>query len=98
MSLSEEIDICLPYPEEDDINESKVESSEIQQPALLTTDISDDDLLWNLRAQLKNMMAVNERDTDGNNGVSYKNHIEISQKQSDFLKGEISRKIKLFVI
>ena len=45
VSLSEEIDICLPYPEEDDINESKVQSSEIQQPALLTTDISDDDLL-----------------------------------------------------
>ena len=80
--LSEEIDICLLYPAEDDINESKVESSEIQEPALPT----------------KNILAENKIDTNVNNGISYKNHIEIIDKQIDSLKVEIIEKKNLFVI
>ena len=82
------ITLYLFYPDKDDINESKVESSEIQEPAIPTTNLLDegklkqlkDDLLVNLRAELKNMLVVNTIDTDANNGISYKNHIEILYK------------------
>ena len=48
-------------------DETKVESTKTQEPALPTTNTSDedklkqikDDLLCNLRAELKNMLAVN---------------------------------------
>ena len=41
--ISEEIDTCLLSPDETDINETKVESTETEEPALPTTNISDDD-------------------------------------------------------
>lgn len=68
------IDICLLYSAEDDINEGKVESSEIQEPVLPT----------------KNMLAVNKIDADVNDGILYKNYIEIIQKELGFLKIEIN--------
>ena len=40
------------------------------------------------------MLAVNKIDTDVNNGVSYKKHIEVLQEQLDYLKGEIIEKNK----
>ena len=39
----------------------------------------EDDLLCNLRAEVKNMLVVNKIDTDVNNGISYKKHIEVLQ-------------------
>ena len=68
--LKKLIDICLLYSAEDDINEGKVESSEIQEPVLPT----------------KNMLAVNKIDADVNDGILYKNYIEIIQKELGFLK------------
>ena len=44
-----------------------------------------DDLLRNLRAELKNMLMVNKIDTDVKNGISYKNYIEVLQEQLDYL-------------
>ena len=44
-----------------------------------------DDLLRNLRAELKNMLVVNKIDTDVKNGISYKNYIEALQEQLDYL-------------
>ena len=41
------------------------------------------------------MLAVNKIDTDVNNGVSYKKHIEVLQEQLDYLKGEIIEKNKI---
>ena len=66
------------YSGEDD--ENKVESSEIQEPNIATTNMLHedkfkqlkDDLLTNLRAELKNMLAVNTIDADIGNGTSYK--------------------------
>ena len=88
------------YPDKDYINESKVESSEIQELALPISNMLDedklkkleDDLLCNLQEELKNMLAVNKTDTDVNNGISYKNHVDILQKQFDYLNGEIIEK------
>ena len=54
-----------------------------------------DDLLCNLRAELKNMLAVNKVDTDLNNRISYKKHIEVLQEQLDYLKGDIIDKNKI---
>ena len=62
-------------PDEADINETKVESTEIEEPALPIIKISDedelkqmkDDLLCNLRAEFKNMLAANKIDKDINN-------------------------------
>ena len=92
------------YSDEDD--ENKVESSEIQEPNIPTTNMLHedkfkqlkDDLLTNLRAELKNMLAVNIVDVDLGNGTSYKKLIEILQEHLDILKGILLRKIKLFVI
>ena len=44
-----------------------------------------DNLLFNLRAEVKHLLVVNEIDTDVNNGISYKNHIDILQERLDFL-------------
>ena len=52
----------------------------------------EDDLFCNLRAELKIMLAVNKIDTDLNNGISYKSHIEILQEQLEFFKVEIIEK------
>ena len=87
LDISEEIDICLFSPDEADIKENKIEP---------TTNISDedklkqmkDDLLCNLRAELKNMLVVDPIDTNVNNEISYKKHIEVSQEQLDYLKSE----------
>ena len=49
--ISEEIDICLLSPDETDINETRVESTEIEEPALPTTNISDDDKLKQMKDQ-----------------------------------------------
>ena len=73
--ISEEIDICLLSPDEADINETTIESTDFEEPALSTTNISDEDrlkqiandLLCNLRGELKNMVVVNKIDTDVNN-------------------------------
>ena len=54
-----------------------------------------DDLLCNLSAELKNILAVNKIDTDINNRISYKKHIEVLQEQLDYLKGEIIEKNKI---
>ena len=54
-----------------------------------------DDLLCNLRAELKNMLAVNKIDTSLNNGISYKKHIEVLQEQLNYLQGEIIEKTKI---
>ena len=99
--ISEEIDICLLSPDKVDINETK--AIEIEEPALPTTNISDenkrkqmkDDLLCNLQAELKNILAENKIDTDANSGISYKKHIEVLQEQLDYLKGEIIEKNKI---
>ena len=40
-----------------------------------------DDLLFDFRAELKNMMVVSRIDTNANNGISYKKHIEVLQEQ-----------------
>ena len=103
--ISEEIDICLLSPDEVDMNEIRLESTETEELALPTTNISDedklkqmkDDLLCNLREELKNMLAVNKIDTDVNKGILYKNHFEVLQEQLDYLKGEIE-KTNLFAI
>ena len=55
-----------------------------------------DDLLCNLWAELKNMVGVNKIDTNVNNGISYKNHIEVLKEQHlDYLNGEIIEKNKI---
>ena len=77
-------------------------STEIEETALSIINISDedklkqmkDDLLCNLSAELKNILAVNKIDTDINNRISYKKHIEVLQEQLDYLKGEIIEKNK----
>ena len=51
-----------------------------------------DDLLCNLRAELKNILAKNNIDTDANSGISYKRHSEVLQEQLNYLKGEIIEK------
>ena len=87
-------------PDDADINETKVESTDTEEPALSTTNISDEDklkqmkdgLLFKFRAELKNILAVNKIDTDVNNGLSHKKHIELLQEQLDYLKGEIIEK------
>ena len=64
--FSQEVDICLLSPDEADINETK--ATEIEEPALPTTNTSDenklkqikDDLLCNLWAELKNILAENK--------------------------------------
>ena len=92
------------YSDEDD--ENKVESSEIQEPNIPTTNMLHedkfkqlkDDLLTNLRAELKNMLGVNTIDADIGNGTSYKKLTEILQEHLKFLKGISLRKIKLFEI
>ena len=83
--ISQEIDICLLSPDEADINEAKVESTEIEEPPLPIINTSDedklkqmkDDLRCNLLAELKNMVEVNKIDTDVNNRIPYKKHIEV---------------------
>ena len=100
-NISEEIDICLLSPDKVDINETK--ATEIEEPALPTTNISDedkrklmkDDLLCNLQAELQNILAENKIDTDTNSGNSYEKHIEVLQEQLDYLKGEIIEKNKI---
>ena len=90
-------------PDEADINEAKVESTKSEEPPLPIINISDedklklikDDLFCNLRAELKNMLVVNKIDTDVNNRISYKKHIEVLQEQLDYLKGEIIEKNKI---
>ena len=87
-------------PKEADINETKTEPTETEEPAVPTTNISDehklkqlkDDLLCNLRAELKNMLAVKKRNTDVNNEVSYKKHTEVLQEPLHYLKSEIIKK------
>ena len=99
--ISEEIDICLLSPDEADINETK--ATEIEEPALPTTNISDEDklkqmkndLLCNLRAELKNILEENKKDTEAISGISYKKHIGVLQEQLDYLKGEIIEKNKI---
>ena len=99
--ISEEINICLLSPDETDVNETK--TTEIEEPPLQATNISDedklkqmkDDLLCNLRAELKNILAENKIDTVANSGISYRKHIEVLQKQLDYLKGEIIEKSKI---
>ena len=54
-----------------------------------------DDLLYNLRTELKNMLAVNKIDTSVNDGISYKKHIEVLQEQLNYLQGEIIEKNKI---
>ena len=100
---SKEIDICLLSPDEADINEAKVQFTESEELTLPIINISDedklkqmkDDLLCNLSAELKNILAVNKIDTDINNRISYKKHIEVLQEQLDYLKGEIIEKNKI---
>ena len=83
--ISQEIDICFLSPDEADINEANVESTEIEEPPLPIINTPDegklkqmkDDLRCNLRAELKNMVAVNKIDTDVNNRIPYKKHIEV---------------------
>ena len=87
--ISEEIDTCLFSRDEADINETNLEFSETNETAFSTTNISEegklkqmkDDLLFDFRAELKNMMAVSRIDTNANNGISYKKHIEVLQEQ-----------------
>ena len=70
--VSEERDIFLLSPDEADIKETKLESSKIQNSTVPITNISDedkfkqikDDLICSLRAELKNMLEVNEIDAD----------------------------------
>ena len=50
--VSEKVDICLLTPDEADINETKVESTEIKEPALPTTNISDEDKLKQMKDDL----------------------------------------------
>ena len=96
--ISEEIDICLLSPDEADVDET--EATEIEESAFPTTNIPDedklkqmkDDLLCNLRAELKNILAKNNIDTDANSGISYKRHSEVLQEQLNYLKGEIIEK------
>ena len=102
-NISEEIDICLFSPDEADLNETNIKFTEIQEPALPTTNVSDedklkqmkDDLLCNLWTELKNMLAVNKIDIDLNNGISYKKHMEVLREHLDYLKGEIIEKNKI---
>ena len=90
-------------PDEADLNETNIKFTEIQEPALPTTNVSDedklkqmkDDLLCNLRTELKNMLAVNKIDIDLNNGISYKKHMEVLREHLDYLKGEIIEKNKI---
>ena len=98
--ISQKIDICLLSLDETDVNEAKVEFTEIEEPALPIINISDedkvkqmeDDLFCNLQAELKNMLAVYKIDTDVNNRISYKKHTEVLEEQLDYLKGEIMEK------
>ena len=79
--ISEEIDVRLLYPNKGNINESKVGSLEIQKSALPNTKMLDEyklkqlkvDLLCNLRAELKNMLAESEIDTNVNIKTTLKN-------------------------
>ena len=87
-------------PDEANTNEAKVESTEIKEPALQTINISDEDKLKQMKdellgTELKNMLAVNKIDTDVNDRISYKRHIEVLQEQLDYLKGEIIEKNKI---
>lgn len=50
--ISKEIDVIFFYPDEDDINESKLGSSEIQEQALSTTKMSNEDKLKQLKHDL----------------------------------------------
>ena len=54
-----------------------------------------DDLLCNLCAELKNMLAIKKIDTDVNNEISCKKHFEVLQEQLDYLKSEIIKKNKI---
>ena len=101
--ISEEVNICLLSPSEDYINETKMESTEIEEPAPPTTNISvedklkqmKDELLCTLQPELKNMLALNKIDTDVNNEISYKKHLEVLHEQLDCLKSEIIKKSKI---
>ena len=70
--------------------------TEIEGTALPTTNISDEyklkqikvDLIRNLRVELKNILAENKRDTDGNSRISCKKYTELLQEQLYYLKGE----------
>ena len=81
-------------PDESHINETKV--TEIEGTALPATNISDEyklrqikvDLIRNLRVELKNILAENKRDTDGNSRISCKKYTELLQEQLYYLKGE----------
>ena len=101
--ISGEIDISFLSPGEADINETKIETTEIEEPGVPTSNISDedkrkqikDDLLCNFRLELKNILAEKKLDTNANSGISYKKHIEVLQEQLDYLKGEIVEKNKI---
>ena len=45
--------MCLLSPDEADINETKVESTETQEPALPTTNISDEDKVKRMKDGLR---------------------------------------------
>ena len=76
-------------PDEADINETNLEFSETDETAFSTTNVSDegklkqmkDDLLFDFRSELKNMLAISRIDTNANNGISYKKLIEVLQEQ-----------------
>ena len=93
--ISEEIDKCLLSPDEADINETKVEPTEMVEPDFPTVNISDeekleqtkDDLLCNLRAEFKNMLEVNKIDTDVNNRILYKKSLRNFTGTVGLLKG-----------
>ena len=90
-------------PDEADINETKIKTTEIEEPGVPATNISDedklkqmkDDLLFNFWVEFKNILAENKIDTNANSGISYKEHIEVLQEQLDYLKGEIVEKNKI---
>ena len=100
--ISGEIDICLLSPDEADINETK--ATEIEEPALPTTNVLDedklkqmkDDLLCNLQAELKNISAENKSDTNANSGILYKKHIDVLEEQVIIERVKLSRIIKSF--
>ena len=48
-----------------------------------------------MRAELKDMLELNNIDTDKNNRISCKKHIEVLQEQLNYLKGEIIENNKI---
>ena len=48
-----------------------------------------------MRAELKDMLELNNIDTDKNNRISCKKHIEVLQEQLSYLKGEIIENNKI---